>query len=491
MDQPFEPSGIRLGIARGISYGLFGPPEQIIEPIRELGAGLVRIYFYWNQVEPNPGVFDWSVVDAFLSQLGGDEEVWVTVCSSSLWATRQPSDFLPPSPAKDDDAYYGFVHALVSHCGGRVQYWQCNNEPSNIGLLWAGTAADYVAQLAVFRRAVRDADPSAAVLLGGCGYDVLSSPPDGPARQFFDHVVAEGGDLYDLFVVNLYDNPTSIPEHVQTVRNMMRAAGRERPVVVGEYNGPTLFELPALTGVVEQTMTAAFGNGEPGDLGTGDLAATASLETPERRAMKALYAAMPELPAPLQMFMAGCAPELEARRDRINCREIVSRNLFALSVGVRRTVCWQLAPEVPRFEDPFTMMELMHGKLLLLSYDDDDHLGQRRPAADTFSQLAAQLQGAAAVARVDRADHPDLLAFTVERNQRPPLVVLWNDGDVFSGEEQELTVVEWPWPHEAAFAVDAFGTPQAVELRGGQLSVAVTVTPTFVSSELGGGSVSP
>jgi hypothetical protein len=84
------------------------------------------------------------------------------------------------------------VHALVTRCDGRVQYWQCNNEPSNVGLLWAGTAAEYVAQLEVLHRAVRHADPDAAVVLGGCGYDVLSSAPDGPPRRFFDYVVEHG-----------------------------------------------------------------------------------------------------------------------------------------------------------------------------------------------------------------------------------------------------------------------------------------------------------
>jgi hypothetical protein len=31
--------------------------------------------------------------------------------------------------------------------------------------------------------------------------------------------------------------------------------------------------------------------------------------------------------------MHGCPPELDAKRDRINCRELVMRNLLALSAG--------------------------------------------------------------------------------------------------------------------------------------------------------------
>jgi hypothetical protein len=47
--------GVRLGIVRGITYGLFGKPDQFLRQLRELGAGLVRVYFYWSQVEPEPG----------------------------------------------------------------------------------------------------------------------------------------------------------------------------------------------------------------------------------------------------------------------------------------------------------------------------------------------------------------------------------------------------------------------------------------------------
>ena len=53
----FEPQGIRLGVVRGISYGLFGEPDAVVAPARDLGAGLIRAYLYWSQVEPQPGRF--------------------------------------------------------------------------------------------------------------------------------------------------------------------------------------------------------------------------------------------------------------------------------------------------------------------------------------------------------------------------------------------------------------------------------------------------
>jgi hypothetical protein len=100
------------------------------------------------------------------------------------------------------------------------------------------------------------------------------------------------------------------------------------------------------------------------------------------------------------MFMRGCPPELEAKRHRINCRELVVRNLLALAAGVRRTVCWNLAPDIPGYEHHLSVMDLLFGKLALLDYEGAE-LSRRHPAADTFALLASQLAGVEGVVRVE------------------------------------------------------------------------------------------
>jgi hypothetical protein len=245
----FVPPGIRLGVVRGISYGLFGPPDVFAGAARELGAGLIRAYLYWSQLEPQPGHYVWDTVDALLDQLDGDEEVWITLCSSSLWATRERADFQPPSPALDLNTYREFVRRTVAHCGRRVRYWQCNNEPSNTDLLWAGTAEEYLAHLAVMYEAVKAEDPGAAVVLGGCGYDVFSSEQGSQEREFFDHLVSAGRDCFDLFSVHLYGEVTAIPGYLDTARQLMLAHGYLKPIVVGEHAGPVPFEYPEVASV--------------------------------------------------------------------------------------------------------------------------------------------------------------------------------------------------------------------------------------------------
>ena len=479
----FDPPGIRLGVVRGISYGLFGQPGEFVPQSRDLGAGLVRAYLYWGQVEPEPGRYTWDVVDTLLDQLSGAEELWITLCSSSPWATRQPTDFLPPSPARDQQAYGEFVRRLVRHCAGRVQYWQCDNEPSNTDLLWAGTAAEYVAQLTTMYRAVKEADPAAAVVLGGCGYDVFSSEPGSAPRQFFDYLADAGRDAFDLFSVHLYGDLARVPEYLDTARQFMRAHGYLKPVVVGEHAGPQPFEFPDAMAVMQQVFAAAFAEtvtDTPPSQSTGELAERASQDTAERRAMTALYARMADLPATLQMFMAGCPADLEARRQRINCRQVVMRTMLALGSGVHRTAYWNLAPEYPGPVDHHQMMHLMIGKLPLLGYANG-RLAVRHPAADTFARLAGQLAGAQAVTRAEDSSRPALQVFEVDRAGRGRLLVLWDHRDAFHGEDEPPVTVSWPWAEGTATAVDVFGQPVACQVTGNQIRLPVSASPVFVT----------
>ena len=476
-----ELPGIRLGVVRGISYGLFGPPDEFGQQARALGAGLIRAYVYWGQVEPRPGEFVWDTVDALLDQLGTTAEAWVTVCSSSPWATRQPTDFLPPSPAEDLAAYGRFVERLVEHCAGRVHYWQCDNEPSNTGLLWAGTAAEYVAQLITLHAAVKRADPAAAVVLGGCGYDVWSSPEGSEQRRFFDHVVDAGRDAFDLFSVNLYGDPDRIPAQLATARGMMQSHGGLKPIVAGEHGGPVPFEFAEAEAAMQSIMMDAFAAGEPAaSQSTADLIDRAAQETPEKRAMRALYARRSTLPPTLQMFLDGCEPELERARHRINARQLVARTLLAAAGGVRRLAYWNLAAEVPGPVDPLMMMHLLFGKLPLLAYDGTT-LGRRFPAADTFALLAAELAGAEAVTRLPGLTPASLYGFEVARAGREPLFVVWDRRDVLDGETQPPVRVRRSWPAPTAEAVDAFGGSHPVALADGELALEVRDTPVFVT----------
>jgi hypothetical protein len=465
-------TGIKLGIVRGISYGVFGPAGTFMPQTRALGAKLARVYLTWQQIETQPGTYDWSAVDTLLAQCAPGDRLWITVVTASRWATRQATDFLPASVPRDVAAYQLFLGALVSRLRGVAAYWQCNNEPSNAGL-WSGTATEYAELASVFARTVRHADPQAQIVLGGCGFDVLGSNAGSEQRAFFDDLLSKAGDAFDLFDVHLYDAPQRIPAHIDDVRGMMRAHGGEKPVVVGEYGGPTLLGFPELDSVMQSIMMEAFAGGGP-SLDSADLAAQA--ETPDRKAMRALYAKMAELPPTLQMFMQGCPPALEAKRHRIACREIVTRNLLAMSCGVTLTLAWNLAPEVPNYRDPFNMMGFLSDKLALMSYQHDD-LSKREPAAETFARFAGLMEGATSVRRIDT--DLGIVAMEVAR-PNGALYAFWAEADPFTGEDEPPKLIEWPWTAETAHISDVFGISRDASPASGHLSIGVSNTPLFV-----------
>jgi hypothetical protein len=476
--------GLRPGIVRGISYGLFGKPDVFIPQTRALGAGLVRVYVYWSQVEPQPGHYTWDAVDAVLQQLDGNQEVWITLCSSSPWATRTSTDFLPPSPALDLAAYAEFVRRVVRRCAGRVTYWQCDNEPSNADLLWAGTPVEYTNQLTTMYAAVKEVDPAAMVVLGGCGYDVFSSEAGSEQRRFFDSVTGAGRDAFDVFDVHLYGEPYCIPDYVQTARQFMRTHGYCKPVVAGEYAGPSLFEFPEVESIMQQSLASAFA-AAPATQSTQELKEQVGQDTPERRAMKVLYSRMADLPPTMQMFMAGCPPELEAKRHRISCRQLVIRNLLALAEGIQRTSYWNLANEVPGPVDPYTIMHLLFSKLPLMEYTGD-RLDRRLPEADTFALLVDQLAGATAAHRVRLLERPEVYAFRVEYGPGcAPLTVAWERRGALDGECLPSTPVRMDWDAEHATAHDVFGNMVPTRVIDGTLEFDVADTPVFVRQVAG------
>ncbi|MBO0795809.1 MAG: hypothetical protein J2P36_33375, partial [Ktedonobacteraceae bacterium] len=443
-DSPF-------GIVRGFLYGHMGAKADVFMPqVHQLGAGLVRLFLFWSQVEPERGRFVWDAIDTFLEQLEPTDDAWITLNSSSLWGTRQSTNFQPPSPALRLDEYYHFVFRLVSHCRGRVRYWQCDNEPTN-PLLWAGTAQEYANQLKVFARAVKDADLGAVVVLAGAVDAFHTQGPDTQVEQeFFDYLLRESVNDFDVFDLHLYGDLYAIPANIKAVRQKMAALGYHKPIYVGEYNGPSFFNfaenLPILQRIFERMGTSPQGE--------------ALAQATQSEMVATLYQQMADLPAQAQMFMEGCPPELEQKRHRINCRELVTRSLLALSEGVQKMLCWNLANEKV---DRYNLMHLLFDKHKFLDYEKGV-FKEPYPAAGTFRRMVHMLAGIEQVQRIEIPERPAIYLFEVRRRERGPLLVVWERRDTFGGEENPAVSFEWPWSTSKAQAIDVFGEAVSIQV---------------------------
>lgn len=468
-------AGSPLGIAWGFLYGYLGTEaERFMPPLRELGAGFSKVYLFWGQIEPEKGKFDWSAVDAYVNQLQSPEEGLIALFSSSQWATKRNSFLLPPSPAVDPGDYYRFVHAVVKHCRGRVRYWQNDSEPNN-PVYWAGSKEEFVGQLKVFYKAVKDADPGAVVVVGG--YDGLFGPPGThpfPNQQagldFFDYALKEGRNAFDLFDLRLYGDSYTIVARVEIMRQKMRALGYDKPIICTEYGGPAFFQFvqnrkyfSLLTSWTQSLLrTDANGAPQPDDSGA--------------KLIADLYSKIDSLAPETQMFMLGCSPALDAKYDRIQVRSLVMRNLFAFSAGVQKTLYWQLQ-DIRTNRD--NMMTLMYGKIGLLDCQAGT-VRKRYPTADAFQRLAKVMAGVQQVRRIELAGKPSVFLFQLDRGHRGPALVVWERRDEFIGEDAPAVPVEIACAWSKATAVDALGCVLPTKLRDGKLQLSISLTPIYV-----------
>ncbi|HEU5078725.1 MAG TPA: hypothetical protein VFT72_05905 [Opitutaceae bacterium] len=473
-----------FGVAWSFLYGYSGMPAVDYSPqLKEVGAGFTKVYLFWNQLEPEKGRFDWTALDAFTKQLPSPDAGLVAIFSASQWGAEKPAAMLPPSPAKNLDDYYHFVFEMVKHANGRVRFWQNDAEPNN-PIFWAGTKEQFVAQSKVFHKAVKDADPKAVVIIGG--YDGLFVPPDVtvingrkvtpfPQQQagleFFDYVLREAKDAFDLFDLRLYGDPYTINARVDYIRGKMKSHGYERPMICTEYGGPNIFEFPEnrkyipLMGTWSQSVTKTDSNGQP----TADHQSINKIEK--------LYLEMNTLAPQTQMFMQGCSPELEAKFQRIQSRSLVMRNLFGLSAGIKSMIYWDLINVFPRRDD---LMSLMYGKIGLYKVAGTS-IGERTLTADVFSRMAHALQGVRHVERVAVPDQPSLYVFKVERDGEKTGYVAWEYREPFGGEDQPANPHHWACSAKSAEATDVFGKTLPVTISNGELSLQLSLDPVFVS----------
>lgn len=467
--------GSPLGIAWGFLYGYLGvKPENFMPQLRQFGSGFTKVYLLWNQIEPEKGRYDWNAVDTFVNQLESPEEGLISLFSSSQWAVKRPSALLPPSPAKDLEDYYRFVYDLVKHCRGRVRYWQNDAEPNN-PVYWSGTKEEYVEQLKVFYRAVKDADPSAVVVVGG--YDGVFNPPgmeplhnQQAGLDFFDYILKEGNSAFDVFDMRLYADPYTISARVEFMRVKMLDLGHNKSFICTEYGGPNFFEFQEnrqyipLVASWSQSLEQTDDNGIPSD------------DIKGRNQITKLYDNMSRLAPQTQMFMQNCPDELQKKFERIQARDLVIRNIFALSSGVQKLLYWQLLAGITERDH---LMTLMYGKIGLLGYEEEV-LRKCYPLAEVYKHMAERLKGVQQVKQIHIPDKPAIFLFKIDFVNRESLYVIWERRDTFSGEDSPAVSADFPWSAKGAMAVDILGKHIPVELNNEHLYLPVSVTPIFV-----------
>ncbi len=177
----------------------------------DVGMRWTREEFSWANIEFHQGQFDFHIFDPRLAALAeAGYGVVGMLLTTPPWA-RKPSCagsyWCPPQNPAD---FAHFASVVVERYDGdgiadapgspRVAYWEIWNEP-NHPITWPGTPAEYAALLRAAYPAIKGADPTAQVLVGGVYvFDGQSGgPPAYDGLAFLNSVLGADPAAWEAF----------------------------------------------------------------------------------------------------------------------------------------------------------------------------------------------------------------------------------------------------------------------------------------------------
>lgn len=177
----------------------------------------------WCRLNPSPGVYDWSTLDAWFTQAQNQgADLLYTFSSPPRWATSYADASKPACSAATDPAnaavptdasWQAFVTALVQHARAQIQNYEIWNEPDFYGF-WGGNLDQMVHLGDMAARIIRANQPTAKIV--GPAVTIYGSK----WLQSFLAKIPRG----DLDVVSFHGYPpvNTGPEGIVTITNMMR-----------------------------------------------------------------------------------------------------------------------------------------------------------------------------------------------------------------------------------------------------------------------------
>lgn len=142
--------------------------EATLTALEQAGFLWVRQRFAWDQIEPEPGVFDWMVYDAIVDDLARHGITVIALLDGSPeWARDSRDHANPLAPPVESRSLGDWAEAVATRYGSRIDVYQVWDEP-NISPHWGAREISPVGYGHLLREAamrIRAADPGATILL--------------------------------------------------------------------------------------------------------------------------------------------------------------------------------------------------------------------------------------------------------------------------------------------------------------------------------------
>ena len=208
----FSPSAVPLSDLVGVSYQLpqdASPGSQAVraftlDALQAAGVHHARADLRWDVAEPTRGAFDWSAYHVTADGYAGAGVTPLPIlCYGTAWADAAGSAGRPPDDPVD---FATFAGAAAAQFRGTLPAYEIWNE-ENLGFQFWPPRADpaaYGTLLADASAAIRAADPSARVVLGGLNEQGQASldAPTFLQQLYRAHPLI--GHAYDVLAVHPY-----------------------------------------------------------------------------------------------------------------------------------------------------------------------------------------------------------------------------------------------------------------------------------------------
>jgi hypothetical protein len=252
----------RIGYSTHLTFA--GRPDADLARLRDAGVAWIREDFLWDQLEPEPGRFDWSATDALMAAAAAQElDVLAILDYSARWASSDPGGDVH-HPPRDPAAYAAYARAVVERYGRDGSFWRDRehvrplravelwNEPWG-HFFWRPEVdpAAYARLARAAATAVRGADAGVQVLVSG---DLQQVRADGAVHPWVEAVLdADPGlpELVDGWTVHPYPAPRDRPpgddpadaayafSRVEKIRAIARRRRADRPLWITEVGWST------------------------------------------------------------------------------------------------------------------------------------------------------------------------------------------------------------------------------------------------------------
>lgn len=243
---PTEPFRVTFSTNEDYDTSLYASDEGLAEVekdfqlVKELGLSHLRVSFSWSNYERLKGNFqnlEWLHQFVDLA-----DKYAITLMPYLCYAPDWVGEFGEwNDKPKDNRDWYNFVHRMVSEFKSQIHYWEIWNE-EDLQQWFFGTMDDYIEFFKAGASAVRDADPTAKILVGG-----LTQPLDTWVAALLDKGC---GDLFDVVPIHCYAESWSgraVEDYLyeggtdfDLIADLLHTRGRGQPIWLNEIGYPTI-----------------------------------------------------------------------------------------------------------------------------------------------------------------------------------------------------------------------------------------------------------